>query len=43
MVTIFVTAVNALVWWLNEGPAVRYLKRRRRELAVLVGEEGVAK
>jgi hypothetical protein len=43
MVTIVVTAVNVLVWWLNEGPAIRYLKRKRRELAVLVGEEGVAK
>ena len=43
MVTIFVTAVNAFVWWLNEGLAVRYLDRKRRELAVLVGEEGVSK
>jgi hypothetical protein len=43
MVSIFVTAVNAFVWWLNEGPAVRYLERKRRELAVLVGEEGVSK
>ena len=43
MVTIVVTAGNVLVWWLNEGPGIRYLKRKRRELAVLVGEEGVAK
>ncbi len=43
MVTIVVTAANVLVWWLNEGPGIRYLKRKRRELAVLVGEEGVAK
>ncbi len=40
---IFVTAVNAFVWWLNEGPGIRYLRRKRQELAVLMGEEGVAK
>jgi hypothetical protein len=39
MVSIFVTAVNAFVWWLNEGPGVRYLQRKRQELATLMGEE----
>lgn len=42
-VLIFVTASSAFAWWLDEGPAVRYLERKRRELAVLVGEEGVSK
>jgi hypothetical protein len=39
----FVTAGNAFVWWLNEGPGIRYLQRKRRELAVLMGEEGASK
>jgi hypothetical protein len=43
LVLIFVTAGTAFGWWLDEGPAVRYLERKRRELAVLVGEEGVAR
>ena len=43
MVTIFVTAGNAFVWWLNEGPGIRRLQRKRRDLATLLGEEGVAK
>ena len=40
---IFITALNALVWWLNEGPGLRYLQRKRRELAALLGEEGESK
>jgi hypothetical protein len=43
LVLIFVTAGSAFAWWLDEGPAVRYLQRKRRELAVLVGEEGASK
>lgn len=43
LVLIVVTAGSAFGWWLDEGPGVRYLERKRRELAVLVGEEGVAK
>jgi hypothetical protein len=43
VVLIFVTAGSAFAWWLDDGPAVRYLERKRRELAVLVGEEGVSK
>lgn len=42
-IVIFVTAVSAGVWWLNEGPGVRYLQRKRQELAALIGEEGGAK
>jgi hypothetical protein len=42
-IVIFVTAVSAGVWWLNEGPGVRYLQRKRQELAALIGEEGVSK
>ena len=37
------TAVNAGVWWLNEGPGVRAIQRKRQELALLLGEEGVSK
>jgi hypothetical protein len=43
LVVIFVTAANGFVWWLNEGPGIRCLERKRRELATLIGEEGVAK
>jgi hypothetical protein len=39
----FVTVVNAGVWWLNEGPGVRNLERRRQELAMYLGEDGVSK
>ncbi len=41
--TVFVTLCSAFVWWLNDGPGVRYLERKRRELAALIGEEGVSK
>lgn len=37
------TVVNAVVWWMNEGPGVRNLVRRRLELTILLGEEGVSK
>jgi hypothetical protein len=43
LVMIFVTAANGLVWWLNEGPGIRCLERKRQELATLIGEQGVAK
>jgi hypothetical protein len=43
LVVIFVTAVNGFVWWLNEGPGIRCLERKRQELATLIGEQGVAK
>jgi hypothetical protein len=43
LVLIFVTGGSAFAWWVDEGPAVRYLERKRRELAVLVGEEGDSK
>ena len=39
LVAVVATAVSAFVWWLNEGPGIRYLQRKRRELAVLMGEE----
>lgn len=39
----FMTGILAVVWWLNEGPGVRHLRRKREELAALVGEEGVSK
>jgi len=40
LVMLVATAGNAFVWWLNEGPAVRYLNRKRRELEALIGEDG---
>jgi hypothetical protein len=43
MVLMVVTVGYALAWWLYEGRGVRCLERKRRELAALVGEEGVAK
>lgn len=43
LMVVLVTALNAGVWWLNEGPGVRYLQRKRHELASLIGEEGVSK
>lgn len=39
-IMILATVGNVFVWWLNEGPAVRYLERKRRELAALIGEDG---
>lgn len=38
-----ITVLNAGVWWLNEVAAVRYLYRKRRELAARIGEEGESK
>jgi hypothetical protein len=43
IVVVFVTLCSAGVWWLNEGPGIRYLERKRRELTALIGEEGVSK
>jgi hypothetical protein len=43
MVLLVVTVGYAFAWWLYEGRGVRRLERKRRELAALVGEEGVAK
>jgi hypothetical protein len=43
MVLIVVTVGYAFAWWLYEGRGVRCLEHKRRELAALVGEEGVAK
>jgi hypothetical protein len=43
LVMTVVTAGTAFAWWLDEGPGVRYFERKRRELAVLVGEERVSK
>jgi len=43
MVMLVATAGCAFVWWLNEGPAVRYLQHKRRELAALIGDEGGAR
>jgi hypothetical protein len=42
MVLLVVTVSYAFAWWLYEGRGVRRLERQRRELAVLVGEEGGA-
>jgi hypothetical protein len=42
MVLIVVTVGYAFAWWLYEGRSVRRLERKRRELAVLVGEEGAS-
>ncbi len=43
LVMTVVTVGTAFAWWLDEGPGVRYFERKRRELAVLVGEEGGSK
>jgi hypothetical protein len=43
MVLMVVTVGYAFAWWLYEGRGVRCLERKRRELAALVGEEGVSK
>jgi hypothetical protein len=43
LVMMVVTVGSVFAWWLDEGPGVRYLERKRRELAVLVGEEGVSR
>ena len=42
-VVTLMTGILAVVWWLNEGPGVRRLRRKREEVAALVGEEGVSK
>jgi len=42
LVMLVATAGLVFVWWLNEGPGVRYLERKRRELAALLGEEGAS-
>jgi len=43
MIMLVATVGNVFVWWLNEGPGVRYLERKRRELAALIGEEGASR
>jgi hypothetical protein len=43
MVLIVVTVGYAFAWWLYEGRGVRCLERKQRELATLIGVEGVAK
>ncbi len=43
MVLVVVTVGYAFAWWLYEGRGVRRLERKRRELAVLMEEEGAAK
>jgi hypothetical protein len=40
---IWVTAVNAVVWWLNEVRAVGHLRLKRAELVTLTGDEGESK
>jgi len=42
LVAVVATVVSAFVWWLNEGPGIRYLQRKRRELAALMGEKGAS-
>jgi hypothetical protein len=37
-----VTAVNAAIWWLNDGIGVAYLQSRRREMVALMRIEGVS-
>jgi hypothetical protein len=33
-----VTLINAGLWWLNEGPGVRYLRKERQNLLALTGD-----
>jgi len=40
LLVVFVTALNAALWWVNDVAAVRYLQGKRRELLELFGEEG---
>jgi hypothetical protein len=40
MIMLVATVGNGFVWWLNEGPGIRYLERKRRQLAALIGEDG---
>ena len=41
LVVLLVTALNATLWWLNEGIGVRYLQNRRRQLIERLGMQGV--
>lgn len=41
LVAVFITALNAALWWLNEGIGVAYLQNRRRQLMSRSGMEGV--
>ena len=36
---LWITAVNAVVWWINEVPGVRSIRRKRDELLNLIGED----
>ena len=36
---LWITAVNAVVWWINEVPGVRSIRRKRDELLALIGED----
>ena len=36
---LWITAVNAVVWWMNEVPGVRSIRGKRDELLTLVGED----
>jgi hypothetical protein len=40
MLVAMATAMNAGLWWLNEGVGVRYLRRKRGELIALMGSDG---
>ena len=42
LVALCVTALNAALWWLNEGIGVAYLQNKRRQLMARTGIEGVA-
>ena len=42
LMVVWVTLVNAAVWWLNEVIGVRYLQNKRRELTGLTANEGIS-
>lgn len=43
LVLAVVSAGSGFVWWLNEGPGIRCLEKKRRDLAALMEEEGAEK
>ncbi|HYL77884.1 MAG TPA: hypothetical protein VEU96_26970 [Bryobacteraceae bacterium] len=43
LTAIWFTAVNAVVWWLNEVKGVRSLRAKRADLVSLTGDEGESK
>lgn len=43
ILVVFVTVINAALWWANDVAAVRYLRRQRSQLSEVFGSEGGSK